>query len=342
MPQATAFMKSALFRTIAGALIAAVLLAALYAGIETTQTGALEPVTLAAETSYAGSGLVLIAQAKGYFAEEGLKLTIRSQSTGKAALETALNGEADLATVAEIPVMFAAINGRPVSIVATIFRTEKDHGIIARKDKGIAKPANLKGKRIGATLGTSGHFALDAFLIQQKLSIGDLKLRNLKPEEMAVALPKGDIDAAATWRPHLSALQTRLGDNGMTFYTEGAYEITFNIAGTRDYIAGHPGTIEKFLRALIRAERFSKEEAGVARKLMAEAMGMDAARLLEMWPGYRFGVSLDQGLLLALENEARWAIRNKLVKKAGMPNYLNHIHLDGLAAVKPAAVTIIH
>jgi len=43
-----------------------------------------------------------------------------------------------------------------------------------------------------------------------------------------------------------------------------------------------------------------------------------------------------------LEDESRWAIRNKLIDRADMPNYLNHVALDALKAVSPAAVTIIH
>jgi len=51
---------------------------------------------------------------------------------------------------------------------------------------------------------------------------------------------------------------------------------------------------------------------------------------------------LDQSLVLALEDEARWAIKNKLTSKTKVPNYLNHIHLDALKSVAPSAVTIIH
>lgn len=341
--QANSAMNSILLRRLGGALIAVTLAVAMYVWTGTPRsTGPLEPVTLAADTSYVGTGLAFIAQAKGYFTDAGLNVTIRSESTGRAALEAALNGQADLATVADIPVVFAALNGRLPTVVATIFRSAKDHGIVGRKDRGIATPADLKGKRIGVTLGTSGHFALDAFLVQQKLSIGDVALRNLKPEELIVALTQGDIDAVATWLPHLATLHSRLGDNGAAFYTDGLYEITFNIAGTRDYITGHPETVKKFLRALVRAERFCKDEAEQARKIMAESMRIDAARLLERWPSYRFAVTLDQSLLLALEDETRWAVRNRLVKKAATPNYLTHVYLDGLAAVKPEAVTIIH
>jgi NitT/TauT family transport system substrate-binding protein len=62
----------------------------------------------------------------------------------------------------------------------------------------------------------------------------------------------------------------------------------------------------------------------------------------ELWPTYRFNIALNQSLLLALEDETRWAIKNELTARTDVPNYLNYVYLDGLRAVKPESVTVIH
>lgn len=337
--------RNALVYTL-GALMVAALLGASYAWLGRTgprqPAGPIEPVTLATNTVYPGSALIFVAQTKGYFAGEGLGVTIQPHTAGKFALDAALGGQANLATVADLPIMFAAMSGRPVAIVATISVAAKDQGIIGRKDKGVSAPADLKGKRIGVTLGTSGHFFLDGFLVRQKLSASDVKPQNLKPEEFSDAVVKGEVDAVATWEPYLGALRTQLGDKGAIFYGETIYDQAFNIAGTRDYVDSHPETIKKLLRALVRAERFAADEPEATRKMVAEAIKVDPARLGELWPGYRLNVTLDQSLLLALEDETRWAIKNKLTDGRDIPNYMNHVYLDGLVAVRPKSVTIIH
>jgi len=340
------FAKATTHYALIGVLILAALLAASYAWIARTPpeqpAGPPEPMIIAANTSYAGTGLVFVAQVKGYFANEGLNVTLQPYTTGKSALDAALAGRAALATVADIPIMFAVTKGQPVSIVATISTVERDPGIIGRKDKGVLTLASLNGKRIGVTLGTSGHFVLDAFLIRQKLSTDDVTLRDLQPEELAEALVKGDVDAVATWEPYLGSLRTQLGANGTIFYSEGIYELPFNIAGTRDYVVSHPETIKKLLRALVRAERFHKDEPDAARKIIAGAINVSLENLKELWPTYRFNVTLDQSLLLTLEDETRWAIKNQLTARPDIPNYLNYLYLDGLEAVKPESVTVIH
>ena len=329
-----------------GALAVAAVLAASYAWVARTPpqqpAGLPEPVTIAVNSRYTGTGLVFVAHAKGYFAKEGLNVTLLPYTTGKDALDVALEGRANLATVADIPIMFAVTKGEPVSVIATIATVEKDPGIIGRKDKGILTLASLRGKRIGVTLGTSGHFVLDAFLIRQQLSTDDVTLRDLQPQELADALLQGDVDAVAIWEPYLGALRAQLGANGMIFYSEGIYELPFTIAGTRDYVVSHPETIQKLLRALVGAERFYREELDAARQIIAGAINERLENLQEVWPTYRFDVALNQSLLLVLEDETRWAIKNKLTARPDMPNYLNYLYLDGLKTVKPEAVTVIH
>src|SRR5262245_42912352 len=93
-----------------GVLILVALLAASYAWRARTPpaqpAGPPEPITVAANTTYVGTGLVFIAQMKGYFENEGLNVVLQPHRTGKSALDAALEGRADLATVADIPIMF--------------------------------------------------------------------------------------------------------------------------------------------------------------------------------------------------------------------------------------------
>jgi NitT/TauT family transport system substrate-binding protein len=339
------FMDWPLRAKFAALLVVASLLAGGYAWIARTPPshpgGALEPVTIAT-TEYVGLCPIFVAQQEGHFASEGLLVALQTHTSGKAALDAALKGQADLGTAADVPIVFAAMNGQPVSIVATISTTEKNQGIIGRRDKGIVTPASLKGKRIGATLGTSGHFFLDAFLTRERLSASEVKIRDLKPEQFSEALANGDIDAASTWQPVLGALQTQLGGNGAIFLSTGIYDVAINLAGTRDYVTGHPETIKKVLRALVRGVQLCKDAPDAAREIVAKAMKTEATKVKKLWPSHRFNITLDQSLVLTLEDETRWAIKNKLTSRTAIPNYLNHVYLDGLEAVAPGAVTVIH
>ena len=60
-----------------------------------------------------------------------------------------------------------------------------------------------------------------------------------------------------------------------------------------------------------------------------------------IWAEFSFQLLLDQTILVSMEDEARWAMKEGLTDKKEVPNYLDFIFMDALELVKPEAVTII-
>jgi len=301
--------------------------------------GTVEQLTLAT-TPYHGAAPVYVALAKGYFESEGLKVTVQSHSSGKVALDGVIAGSADVATVAELPVALAAVKGHPVTVLATL-STQTDYGIIGRADRGVSMPASLKGKRIAVTAGASSDFFLDAFLVRQRLSRADVQVIDRKPGEMADTLEKGEADAISTWEPYASDARRRLGANATVFSSEGIYESAFNLAATREFTAKRGDTVKRILRAMVRAEQFMASDPAASEKIVAEALDKPPEEARQLLSKSRFALSLEQNLLVVMEDEARWAVKNRIVQAKGTPNLLDAVHVDGLAAVKPRSVTVI-
>jgi sulfonate transport system substrate-binding protein len=299
-----------------------------------------EKITIA-YASPPSTTLADIALAKEYFEMEGLEVTPIFLSSGKAALEEVLAGKADAATVAETPLMFAIMNGQKVSIITSIQTTNTNAAIVARKDRGIAAPRDLKGKRIGVTAGTAAEFFLDVFLTDHDISRQEVTVVNLKPDKTTTALVKGDVSAVSTWSPYKSQTQKKLGDKGITFIDEDIYTQFFTIVVAQEYARHNPSGVRKILRALIRAESFVSRDQAETQRIVAELRRIDITSLNDMWKGSTYGVSLDQSLLLALEDESAWAVKSGLTDMRAIPNYLDFISLDGLASVKPIAVRLV-
>jgi ABC-type nitrate/sulfonate/bicarbonate transport system substrate-binding protein len=309
-------------------------------GCQQQKTSPPEKVTIAYSTAF-NAVLAHIAFAKGYFKEEGLDAVPQSHAFGKLALDAVLDGKADIATAADTPIMFAIMSGKSIKIIAVIQTADRNSGIVSRHDRGIMKPSDFKGKSIGVTRGTTSDFFTAAFLISQGIDTKKVKIIDTRPDEMIAALDTGKVDAVATWNPALTQLQKQLGNKVHTFYVNILYTENFCLAAQREYVKKNPETIKKVLRALIKAETFSRQHPEEARHLVAEFIKADKTILQEIWNSYNFRVILDQALLVDLEDQTRWAINNKLTSRRDMPNYLDYIYMDGLQAVKPEAVRII-
>ncbi len=286
------------------------------------------------------STLVHIALAKGYFLNEGLDVEPLIRTFGKEALQLVLDGKADFATVAETPVMFSALKGDRIFVIANIESSNKNNAVLARPDVGIVKAVDVRGKRIGFTPGTTSDFFLDSFLTAQGLTRQEISTLALRPDEMQEALLSGKVDAVSTWNYPLTEIRNQLGAKAVVFYDPQIYTETFNIAAMQDFVRQNPQTVRRLLRALIQAEDFVTGHPEQAQDIMTAVSKVDKGLVKEVWNAFGYQVRLDQTLLITLEDETRWAMKNRLTDKTVMPNYLDFIYVDSLKAVKPAAVRL--
>ena len=289
-------------------------------------------------TTQPQSTLVHIALEKGYFSDQGLDVQPLVHSFGKAALQSVLDGKADFATVAETPIMFSILRGDRIFVIANIESSTTNNAVMARVDAGITKPADLKGKRIGFTPGTTSDFFLDSFLGAQGLTRQEVTPVPLKPEEMLDALLAKNVDAVSTWNYPLTQIKRRFGAQSGTFYDRQIYTETFNIAAMQDFVRSNPQTVTAVLRALIQAETFVSDHPDEAQNMLSAAIKVEKDMVKEVWDAFSYQVRLDQNLTITLEDETRWAIKTKLTDQTVMPNYLSYMYVDGLMAVKPASV----
>ena len=304
------------------------------------ESGPPEKVTIAYSVATDGA-VAIVAHVQGYFREEALETTPRLHPFGKPALQDVLEGRADFATVAETPVMFAIMKGEKVSIIATIQATNQENAIIARRDRGISGLGDLRGRKIATTLGTTLDYYLDAVLAAQGISRKEVTIIDLSAEKMPDALESGEVDAISTFHPYIIPAQKKLGARAITLQDKDIYTATFNIAAKQEFIHQNPDRVKKLLRALIKAEKFVKEHPAEAQKIVSDFSGVDISIVREIWDSYNFAVKLDQSLLLALEDESRWAIKYKLVDVGKAPNFLDFVYLEGLRSVKPEAIRIL-
>ncbi len=310
---------------------------------DTEQQGAqpLQKVTVA-YTYQPQSTLVHVAMAKGYFAEQGLDAQPLMHTYGKAALQSVIDNKADFATVAETPVMFNVLKGEKIFVIANIEASSLNNAIVARKDAGISVPGDLKGKRIGFIPGTTSDFFLDSLLTANGFTREEIQPVAMKPEEFQDAIMAKKVDAVSIWNYPLTQIKQQLGDEGAIFYDREIYTETFNIAALQDFVRKNPETVKRFLHALIKAENFVAKNPDEAQAIMASATKIDKELIREVWNVFNYQVVLDQTLLITLEDETRWAIKNKLTDQSVMPDYLSFIHVDSLHAVKPEAIRMHH
>ena len=107
-----------------------------------------------------------------------------------------------------------------------------------------------------------------------------------------------------------------------------------------EWIKASPEIVTRFLRSLAQAEDYQVHNPAAAKALAQKYEKLDNAAMQMYWSEIDIS-TLDQSLVLAKEDEARWMIENKLTAEKQVPNFLDYIHEETLKVVRPEAVNII-
>ena len=302
-------------------------------------SGPVEKITFGV-ASIDASSLFYIADALGMFKNNGLDVTMTEYPAGLLAADDLLQDRLDVVTASEFVVVNKHLLHPDVRVLASIARADS-HEVIALKDRGITEPAHLKGKRIAVTRHSSGDFFLGTFLTNHEITAESVTFVDLAPPGILTALSAGTVDAAMTWEPTVAKIKERLGPNAVHWPGQCGRGYYMVLLTRDDFTRKRPRAAERLIGALLEAEKYVSEHPREAQELIARRLGYDIALLQSLWSRCDFRVRLDQDLLILMEDEAKWAIRSKHLKKE-IPNYLEVIHWESLKKIRPEAVRIIH
>ncbi len=300
-------------------------------------TGPVEKITLAAYAGETGA-LVYVAEDQGYFEKNGLEVTIKDYESGKAAADALIDGEADISTSADFVFVSNSFDHADLRVFGTVATAEVIE-LVARKDKGITTPTDLKGKKIGVTKKSSAESDLGKFLLYNGLSIDDVELVDLKPSGIVKAVINGDVDAGVTWDPNVYTIKEELGDNAVSWSV--VEDFYFVLITKEDWIKNNPAAAERFIKSVLEAEDYIKDNSEEAKEFAKNRFNYESDYIDYSWPNQEFAVVLEQAMLIAFEDQARWRIKQGLTDATEVPNYLYYIYMDALEEVKPEAIGII-
>lgn len=326
-------------------LLALVLLAGLGAWWAMTRAPApLAPVSKVtiALPAQINSAPVFVAERQGLFKQAGVDVAVQSHKIGKDALKALLEGQADLAVVTDTPFIFARQSGQDIAILAGISQARRTLAIAGRVDRGIHSVKDLVGKRIGLQMGTNFSYFLEAVLQVNGIDSSQVILQDMKVDAAIAAVKDGSVDAAVVYQPRLTEMKEQMGEALRLFFGEDVYAFRYLLVGKSSYIDTHPQECERVLRGLLAAKGSIQKNPAEARQLMGEIMKFDEGLMSKVFDPTDYVLTLDQAMLLALDDETRWAMRRGFIKPGPMPNNLDAIRFKPLEAVDPSAVKIVH
>ena len=164
-------------------------------------------------------GPVIIADEKGFFAEQNLAVEIIAPADPSAPPKLVAAGQADLAISYQPQLHLEIHEGLPLQRVGTLVATPLSC-LLVLADGPINTPADLRGRKIGFSVGGVEEAVLGHVLNSHGLSLDDVELINVN-WSMSPALMSGQVDAVIGAFRNFELNQMAIeGVPGRCFYVE--------------------------------------------------------------------------------------------------------------------------
>jgi sulfonate transport system substrate-binding protein len=225
---------------------------------------------------YQKNGVLVIARQRAtleqYFRPQGIEVKWVEFSSGPPMMEAMNVGSIDYGAVGDTPPVFAQAAGAAI-VYAAGQPITNGQGILVPKDSAIRSIADLKGKRIGFTKGSSAQNVVLQTLEKAGLTYADITPVYLSPPDAGPAFSNGSIDAWAIWDPYFAIGEVK--QNGRILVN--AHEITktnsFYIAN-RDFARHHGSILQQIIDVTASTAKWAEGHRDEVAKSLSTVTGI--------------------------------------------------------------------
>ncbi len=199
---------------------------------------------------------LIIAKERGYFSDSGLEVNLIAPADPSAPPKLVAAGQAPLAISYQPQLHVQVAEGLPLTRIATIVATPLN-SLVVLKDGPIKSIADLKGRKVGFSVGGFEDALLTAMLAKHGLSLSDIELVNVN-FSLSPSIISGQVDAAiGAFRNFELNQMDIVNAPGTAFYPEEegvpAYDELIVVANTKNL---DDARLPRFVDALERAVQY--------------------------------------------------------------------------------------
>nr|WP_294887111.1 ABC transporter substrate-binding protein [uncultured Limnobacter sp.] len=282
-----------------------------------------------------------VAEAEGFFQKRGVNVEFVNCIGGNRCVKNMLEGQTELATATELPVVFNSFIRSDFAILTSFVSVANDLKVVARTDAKITEPGKLRDKTLGYVKGGASQYVLDLVLVYNGIDPDTVKLKAITPETALTALANKEVDALCIWEPFVSRIELELGTDVQLVPIPKLYTETFNLIAMQSAIKARPQELERIVQALKDSTQFIQTHPEKVKALAAKRLRVPVTLIDKIFDDYRFRLSLNRSLPRTMEGQGRWALREGHVpSNLPQPNYTSFLYPAFLRTVDPSAVSL--
>ncbi|MFT8890139.1 MAG: aliphatic sulfonate ABC transporter substrate-binding protein [Ethanoligenens sp.] len=248
------------------------------------------------------------------FAKDGIKVDLKKFQSGPPLISAMTAGSVDLGDVGDQPAISAAANHVDLRMIGTYTKSDSYTGLVALPKSGINNLSDIKGKKIGVTIGSMGHQFLYIYLKAEHLQPTDIQIVNLQPGDIVSGLVSGNLDAAVTWEPYLSMAQSKAGAKLIANGKGYKHEVDV-IIGRQSFLQAHPSLASRVLKVYNQAAQWVKANPDATAKLLGANAGVDSSVFVPILKAGNLDIVLRPEDIKSIKQSEQFLKQNDLIRQ---------------------------
>lgn len=226
---------------------------------------------------YGSHAAFALGKDRGYFKDAGIDLDVRSGNGSGSAHRLVANGDSTFSYGSCASMVNLAAKGAPLISVGVIDAMGTE-AIIVRPDAGVAKIADLKGKKLLTTANAGVNTFFPLVLKNAGLAEGDVGIVNVPDGALVSSYLQGaggSVGILGGLDDKPAEIKAAGGAPPVTFpYSDfGVNQVGYCMVANRELVAKNPDLVKRFLAATVKSYKAAEAEPQAAVDAMADIVG---------------------------------------------------------------------
>ncbi len=217
-------------------------------------------------------------------------------------------GQQDIGVIGDVPAVSAIVAGQDNVYIASA-EGGPSYAMLVADDSEIESLEDLKGKKIGLTIGSTAQNLTEKLLSSVDLDYNsDVEVINISTGDAQVVLTNGNVDAVVIWEPNVSRLDAMDGIHILADGGDVGFPGMNVVFARKEFVDENPDIVKAYLEQYWRATKAYEEDPEEYAELLSGYFNLDAELIAQAASKYNYVLQFSDEDIAGLQDTVSFLI----------------------------------